>query len=307
MNQLIKAIYDKLLLALAAAVLAASFAWAWQRRAEVAGLRALPVAPVLAAAAYEPAQGLRLPDRKTATWPKASVQSQGGGWLYEVFTPPVIYYNALARSFSVTAPSGSAEGGMPFGLELLDVQLEPYRLQLAGYFGEPGDYLVAFVSPGRPETLLARSGRRFDELGITLQNFEVKKVVVEHHDTWPVYDVAALAVVRDERTGEEVVLDNRRRKLTDTPFAVLRFTAAGAAPRTLHEGDSFVDGGATYRVERIQLDPPEVVIARHSPGLPQPEMRVLRPAGRDGSLAGKGAKPKSFPAPPQTGLATRRP
>lgn len=304
MSQLIKANYDKLLLAFVAAVLAVSSAWMWQHRVDVARLRAQPTAADLAGAAYEPVPGLRLPDVKPAAWPKAPAQSHGSGWLYEVFTPPVIYYNALAKSFTVTPPSHLADGGPAFGLELLDVQLEPYRLQLAGYFGEPGDYLAAFTSPNLPETMLARSGRRFEQLGLTLRSFEVKKVVVAHTDAWPVYDVAALAVLLDEKTGEEVVLDSRARKLTDTPFARLRLTTAGGAPRTLHEGDSFSDETATYRIERIQLDPPEVVVAKQTPGLPLPETRILRPAGQDGGVAGKGVKAKPFPVPPKTGLAT---
>lgn len=74
----------------------------------------------------------------------------------------------------------------------------------------------------------------------------------------------------------------------------------------MHEGDTFADEGATYRIERIQLDPPEVVMARTAPGLPVPEMRVLRPPAQ---LAGKTTKPKPKPLAPQpaAGVATTRP
>ncbi len=305
MSSLVKAHYDKLLLAFAGAVLAASAVWRWTHQEDLAQLRRQPVAIALGGAAYAPAASV-LPESKSAAWPKPAPQSHGEGWLYEVFTPPVIYYNALAKSFAVTPPLNFTDGGgVPFGLELIDVKLEPYRLQLAGYFGEPGDYLAAFISPGQPETLLARSGRRFEQLGLTLKSFEVKKIVVAHTDAWPVYDVAALAVVLDEKSGEEVILDSRARKLTDTPLALLRLSADGAAARTLHEGDSFADETSTYRIERIQLDPPEVVVAKHTPGMPLPETRILRPAGKDAGLAaGKPAKSKVFPAPAQTGLAT---
>ncbi len=303
MSQLIKTNYDKLLVALAAAVLAVSGGWMWSHQPEITRLQHQPVAVDLAGAAYA-LSGLTSPEARPAVWIKPAAQSHGSAWLYEVFTPPVIYYNALARSFTVTPPLNLADGGTPFGLELLEVKLEPYRLQLAGYFGEPGDYLAAFVSPGRPETLLARSGRRFEQLGLTLKSFDVRKLEVANTAARPVYDVAALAVLLDDNTGEEVVLDSRQRKLTDTPLAVLRLSTAGTAPRTLHEGDTFADDAATYRIERIQLDPPEVVVAKQTPGLPLPETRILRPAGKEGGLAAKPAKAQKFPAAPQTGLAT---
>lgn len=303
MNELIKSDYDKLLVALGAALLAVSGGWMWSRQADIARLRRQPVAAELAGAAYA-LSGLKLPETMTVVWSKPAAQSHGSGWLYEVFTPPVIYYNTVARSFTVNPPLNLADGGAPFGLELLDVRLEPYRLQLVGYFGEPGDYLAAFVSPSQPETLLARNGRRFEQLGLTLKSFDVKKVVVGHTDAWPVYDVAALAVLLDEKSGAEVVLDSRARKLTDTPLAVLRLVGDGNMPRTWREGDTFSDDTDTYRIERIQLDPPEVVVARQTPGLPLPETRILRPVGKDGAqLAGQPARAGKFPAPPKTGLA----
>ncbi len=302
MSELIKSNYDKLLVGLGAALLAVSGGWMWLHQGDVTRLRLQPVTADLADAVY-PASSWGLPEAKTAAWPKPAAQSQGSGWLYEVFTPPVIYYNTLAKSFTVTLPMNLAEGGAPFGLELLDVKFVPYRLQLVGYFGEPGDFLAAFVSPNQPETWLARSGRRFDQLGLTLKSFDVRKVVVAHTDAWPVHDVAALAVLFDEKTGTEVVLDSRARKLTDTPFAVLRLVADGSAPRTLHEGDTFADDTGSYRIERIQVDPPEVVVARQTPGLPLPETRILRPVGKVGAQAAGQTPPQKFPAPPKTGLA----
>lgn len=303
MSKPIKSDYDKLLVTLGAALLVVSGGWMWSRQADIARLRHQPVVAEPAGAAYALSR-LELPETKPAVWPKPAAQSPGSGWLYEVFTPPVIYYNTVARSFTVTPPLHLADGGAPFGLELLDVKLEPYRLQLVGYFGAAGDYLAAFVSPNQPETLLARSGRRFEQLGLTLKSFDVKKVIVTHTDAWPVYDVAALAVLLDEKSGAEVVLDSRARKLTDTPLAVLRSVGDGNTAHTWHEGDTFSDDTGTYRIERIQLDPPEVVVARQTSGLPLPETRILRPVGKDGmQLAGKPTKAGKSPALPKTGLA----
>ncbi|MDI1337580.1 MAG: hypothetical protein PSU94_15465 [Lacunisphaera sp.] len=301
MIRLLQIRYDKLLFALAAALAAASCLWLWRQQGDIRRLHALPVAASLAGAAYEPA-GLHLPETKAAAWPKAPAQSHGSGWLYEVFTPPVIYYNTLARSFTVTPPMYPGETNTPFGLELLAVKQEQFRLQLVGYFGAPGDYLAAFTSSRQPETLLARAGRHFEGLGLILKSFDVRKITVVHNDPWPVYDIAALAVLTDEETGADVVLDSRARKFTDTPLAVLQ-ALTGGPRREVREGDTFDDENSTYRIERIQLDPPEVVVARTTSGLPQPETKILHPAAKSGGIAGKATKPKPLSARPARAMA----
>lgn len=239
------------------------------------------------------------------TWRKPSPQSSGPGWVYEVFTPPAVYYNRVARSFSVTPPGTRGEGAAAFGLELLTVRRELFRLQLAGYFGGPDNWLVAFTAPGSPETLLARPGRRFEALGLTLQSFAERKVEVARVAGRPVHEVAAFAVLRDERSGAEVVLDSRAPTFTAASVAVVR-AAPGEARDGLEvrEGDTLTHAGATYRIERIQLDPPEVVVSRLEAGLPVPETVILRPVpAAPGGVAGRR---ELSPTPPPAEAVTRR-
>ncbi|MBI3887397.1 MAG: hypothetical protein HY302_16950 [Opitutae bacterium] len=287
--------YEKLLLGCACALLAAGTTWAWLQQPLLGALRRQAVAAPLSGPPHAPALR-RAPEQTAANWAKPAVQSYGPGWVYEVFTPPVIYYHTVAKTFTVTPPLYFAEGlGPVFGLELLAVKLEAYRLQLVGYFGAPGHYIAAFVSPAVADTFLAREGRRFEGLGLTLKNFTVKKILVEHNDPWPVYDIAAQAVLHDEQTGREVLLDSRARKLTDTPLAVLRLANGTDKPREFREGDTLADESGSYRVERIQLDPPEVVVARTIPGLPLPETKILRPPE------------KSAGSPPEKNIARQSP
>lgn len=283
---------EKIVFGAAVLAVGAGAAWSWREQEVLRRLRAEPAAAQLIDAPYVRAESAP-PRPKTDAWPKPVAQSHGAGWVYEVFTPPVIYYHASARSFTVTPPMFVAEGTAPFGLELLDVTLEPYRLQLVGYIGAPGNYVAAFINPKSPETFLARTGRRFETLGLALKDFGVRKVAVPNDDAWPVYDVAAIAVLVDERTGEEITLDSRHRKLTDTPLALLRL-GSDARPREYREGDIFQDETATYRIDRIQLDPPEVVVARQVAGLPYPETRVLKPAASDRVASKRAAPAKSF-------------
>jgi len=214
-------------------------------------------------------------------------------------TAPVIRREEAPRAAETSAPAPAASRAgeeRPFELELLGVKTEPFPLQLAGYLGEPGDYLVAFRSAGQPETLLARRGHRFAQHGLTLQHFEVRKVAVAHGDTWPVYEVAGFAVLEDEKTGAEVVLDSRR-KLTGPAQAGLRWSP-GNQPQTLKAEELIAQGGASYRIQHIQADPPQVVVVRQAEGLSLPETRRLQPV-RPGSSPGEPtASSATGPVPP---------
>lgn len=307
MSTLIKRHFEKLLLAVAAGAVVVGGWWAWRHQPAVRLVRDEPEQPVFTGAAPAPAgSGAEAPKH---AWARPPAQSAGEGWLYEVFTPPEIYYHAPARTFAVTPPYYAPEATETvFGLELLAVKRVPYRLQLAGYFGKPGDYLAAFVSSEVPQTLLARTGRRFEQLGLTLKSFVVSKIAVESGAPGPVYDIAALAVLHDDETDGEVMLDSREMNLTDTPVAVFQAPDGKGRPRELHEGDTFGDADAIYRIERIQLDPPEVVVARSTPGLPVPETMILHPAeaGAD-HVARRPPRLKSFPSRPATGIANQGP
>ncbi|MDP2138799.1 MAG: hypothetical protein Q8J74_13195 [Candidatus Didemnitutus sp.] len=280
MSALAKIQIERLVFGLAMLGVLASGTWWWRQQPKLRALRHQQ-APVSLSGENYLAAKFRPLDGASAAWASPAAQSHGPGWVYEVFTPPVIYYHAAARSFAVTPPSTSVEGGGVFGLELLDVKWELYRLQLLGYVGEQGDYLAAFVSSRVPQTLLARTGKRFADLGLVLKEFTVRKVKVGDDPAFPAYDIAAVAILQDEATGEVVSLDDRVRKYTNTPLAVLRLDAK-SQPREAREGDVFHDKTATLRIERIQLDPPEVVVARLGAGLTEPEIRVLRPVGGDG-------------------------
>ena len=298
MTALLRHSPEKAGVALALAALASVAVWAGREQTSaLAQLNRETVSSELRGPAYVTGQ-VAAARAVAVQWPKPASQSAGRDWVYEVFTPPVIYYSPLARAFSVTPPVTDA---VAFGFELMAVELEPYRLQLAGYYGNPEELVGAFTSRQLAAPLLGRNGRQFPELGLTLRHLEVRKVPVHPGDAVPAFEVAAIATLFDERAGVEVTLDSRMRKLTDTPLARLRFARERQA-RELRAGDEFSDASATYRVEHVQLDPPEVVITRRVASQPQPETKVLRPAG----LAGPAGPPANRAAPATRDMAARK-
>ena len=74
------------------------------------------------------------------------------------------------------------------------------------------------------------------------------------------------------------MLRSDERSYTDVPLARLRLSAEPRA-KWLREGDELAAGEALYRIERIQLDPPEVIVSRNSAGAALPDIRVLTPVG----------------------------
>jgi hypothetical protein len=217
----LKGSYEKILAALAVAVLGLSLSWTWRQGRQLQTLREEITPGDASASRLHTPAAWGLPALNQVNWAKAPEQSAGTGWRYELFTPPAIYYNPDAHAFAVAAPRHAAPRGAPTADRSAPVAKSGrFRLQLTGYFGTPDNYLVALVSTESGETLLVRAGRRFPELGLTLTSFEVKKVPVEHGEPWPVYEVVGLATLRDEHTGAEIVLNTRARKRSDNSDAV---------------------------------------------------------------------------------------
>jgi hypothetical protein len=297
---------EKTLALLAAAAAVGTATWGWQQQAALRRLRLEHVHADLSGAAYAAAPRLELP-AVAKPWGKPVAQTSGAGWNYELFTPPVVYYHAGARTFTVTPPEYFAETNpATFGLELLAVKREPFRLQLVGYVGGPENYTAAFVSEQLPETLLARVGKRFDQLGLALKSFEIRRIALDPRAAQPIYDVAAVATLHDERSGTEVTLDTRGPKLTDTPLAVLRaVTDPKGEPRVLHQGETFEAGDAMFRIEHIQLDPPEVIVAKQTAGLPFPETRILKLETANATAAASTKAKRFHSTTAQSGVAHR--
>lgn len=268
---------DKLLLASAALLVAASagvFGTLVWRAADLAPVPAPELNPDPYAARIESAE-----TPKPETWNAPSAQSRGREWIFDTFTPPEIFYNSKSRQFTVKPPAAFTEGMEPeeaFGLELVAVRPEPFRLQLIGYVGQEGNWRGTFQNVASGEVFLARSGAPVAKLGLAIESFDVVAQPVALAPGVNSRQRVATAVVRDDRTGQRTTLTHRERALSGTINALV--AAEGqSATREVRQGDVFKSGEATYRVERVQLTPPQVELVKESPKLSQPDRRVLTP------------------------------
>jgi hypothetical protein len=277
---------EKILLAVALAGAVASgatFGALGRRPARAPGGPAAPV--TLSAAPYQPtAPGA--PVVTTGRWPPPVAQARGREWIYDAFTPPEIFYNARTKQFTVKPPAGAIteEPAEPFGLELVGVRPEPFRLQLIGYAGGAGDWRGTFQNQVTGEVFLAAAGRRVPDLGLTITSLDVRPVAVALPQSMTTRQKVATAVVHDERTRRDVTLTHRARQFTGA-FAALVAAAGEPATREIREREEFKLGAAAYRVEKIELVPPRLEVTKESPTLAQPDRRTLRPRDTDAAAA----------------------
>jgi hypothetical protein len=273
---------DKVLLGSAALVVVASAivfgGLAWRRSPE----SGVPVATVELAEAEYVATVQVIPPAKTRAWTAPAPQSRGREWLYDVFTPPEIFFNARTRQFTVRPPSSLVDEELEeaFGLDLIAVQPEPFRLQLIGYVGEEGNWRGMFENLLSREVLLAGAGHRLPNLALSIKNLEVRPHPIALAESMTTRQRVATAVVYDERAGHDVTITHRERHFTGTVSAFV--AAAGqAATREVRAGESFKLGDATFTVERVQLSPPAIEVTRQSPHRSQPDRRVITPREAD--------------------------
>jgi hypothetical protein len=277
---------EKILLAASFALAVASAALfgalAWRNTRAPRG----PAARVqLADTPYAPTVG-EPPVVKTDIWNQPVAQSRGRDWVYDTFTPPEIFYNARSKHFTVKPPLGASDDAPeePFGLELVSVRPEPFRLQLIGYAGGEGDWRGTFENLVSGEVFLAAAGRRVPNLALSIKRLDVQPVEIKIPESMTTRQRVATAVVHDERSGRDVTLTHRERHFTGG-FSAFVAAPGDSATRELREGETFNVGDASYRIEKIQLAPPGVEVTKESPTLTQPDRRTLIPREADESAA----------------------
>ncbi|MEO6876169.1 MAG: hypothetical protein ABI222_15235, partial [Opitutaceae bacterium] len=101
-------------------------------------------------------------------------------------------------------------------------------------------------------------GRAIPTLGLVITGFTVEHRSVPLGESMSSIQKVAQAEVRDEQTGQVIALKAGELSLTDELSAVLTTDDDVESPRELRTGEEFSSADYTYRVERLQLEPPSV-------------------------------------------------
>lgn len=221
-----------------------------------AGLAALlrttpPPLPAAPAEIYPPEpRAAAVPAAATASWNEPPSQSAGPEWLFEVFSPPIIYFNPERNAFDVTPPRRTPPP-RPFALSPARFERGLYRLQYAAHAGSEGRYIVELRDEESDAWLRGRVGEHVEEGGFRILDFSVESIRVPGADageTAYVVEVVRLEIF-DERANETVVLTREPRY--EDSWKLIAGTPDGTV--ALNEGGQWRDGDAVYTVE--SMDP----------------------------------------------------
>lgn len=196
-------------------------------------------------------------------WREPDPPSDDPTGVADLFTPPTLFRDARTGRLSTTPPqpAGLEPDHAGFGLELVAVWREPFRLQLVGYVGETGSHLGIFERTDTGAIRLARGGGPFDDLELQLLRFEVRREMDAAPGRTPLTGRVAVAEVLDRRTGEVVSLSSRRRRETGPLRGRVRVTATGET-HDLAVGARLSAAGADYRLVALHESPPAAEVSR---------------------------------------------
>lgn len=224
---------------------------------------------------------------KSISWAPPQSQSRGEDWVFDVFTPPVLYYNPASREFTVTSPETtnlkSKDPWTEFEIELVEVRQRPYRLQLVGYAGEEGNYMAYFEFLNTNELLLAKSGKMLVEAGVKVLSFEVKQMEVEQEGSMPVFEKVGVARLLDYETNEEVYLTNLETKMFSDLEAKVRSNEDGDV-YVVREGSQVELADSSYVIGALSDSPPEAMVTKISIDGGKRLSKLLKPSATDDLL-----------------------
>lgn len=242
-----------------------------------------------------------VPAVSEANWKPAASQSRGDDWVFDVFTPPVIYYDPNSREFAVTPPSLQVVDAVDmkwtaFNIELLEVRQRPYKLQLVGYAGSAGSYLVYFENTATGAIVLLREGQEDAALGVRLTSFQEQKVETSKDGETTVVQNVGVARVADYASGQEVSLTNLETKMFSDLEAKVRVLPEGIL-RNVQVGSRLDLENGDYLIEDLSAQPQEAIITKISKDGARQFNRTLTPV-KQAELQPSGKNPVESPKSP---------
>lgn len=230
-----------------------------------------------------PASRGRGDDRK---WEVPESQARGPEWFYELFTPPTIYRSPGSDEFLASLPATKIprpERHHP-NFDLLETCPALFRLQLVGFAGEAGNFFGLFENTVTTEHFLAGAGQAVPALGLKIERFRViRERDWNPEETITSAGVVAEALVRDEASGDAIVLTDRERLYHGEPSAIIGIRGVAGERFTLRRNEAFEHQGVRYRLRDVRLSPPMVELVAESPGETDSEAWTLTLPSESGS------------------------
>jgi hypothetical protein len=208
-------------------------------------------------------------------WAPPRSPSRGASWVFEVFTPPEITFDPRSNQFAVQPPVSveNVPVPAPFGLELLSVRREPFRVRLIGDVGAGPNRRGVFEDRVTGEVFLAGNGAPLSGLGLEVARVELQREPLEAGVGARAWQPRPEAWVRQVDSGEETHL-----RVGEVGLANALVATVEANQRERHElraGEDLVGDAVIYRVEEISLEPISVTVTREVASTGISERRTL--------------------------------
>ncbi len=225
-----------------------------------------------------------------APWPEPRAQSRGREWLYDLFTPPAIFWDPRGPTLRAVASAERVAAGpaeVPPDLELLQVRRGVFRVQLVGYAGGPDGLRGIFADTTSGETAVGRCGERLAGPQVTVRRLRLERRQTEANGDTAERETAAIAVVVEDGADREIELTTRGPCLAGAPVGLFGSRRVREFRREARAGESFTVNGASYWVEQIDLRPPQAVVACAPGAGTGPPIRtvIARSPPADGAIA----------------------
>lgn len=204
------------------------------------------------------------------------VSQDGGDWVFDIFTPPVIYYDEATQTFTVKSPYDRDNGAED--LRLIEIARQPYRLQLASYAGVEGNYVVTLLDRESGADVFCAPGEKLPGLDVSLREFKVKRVVPEglEANQTEVFDWIGEAIIDDHRSGESFTLLSGQVTFGNDLLCVLQLPSGSTV--SLGLGQSWIDQTIKYTLTHIDNQQQKVTLQESSLDGSDKRIKILQPS-----------------------------
>ncbi len=228
-------------------------------------------------------------------WGQPSPQG-GPNWIFDIFTPPVIYYNDATRTFTVIPPFPHANPvDSRFELKLVQVQPVPYRFQLVSYAGAKGNYVLTLEDLVSGKDIFCAPNELLSDYGLEILNFVENRVIASsvREGTTEAFDLVGEALIKDQRSGEQYSLRHNQITFTDQPKAMFETTTGGSIQ--LGAGEAWSSPTATYSIQSIDLEQQSVSVEKSLPDVSDKVVKVLHASNNRSDLSNRHARKSELP------------
>jgi|GEM_PF-5274111 len=216
---------------------------------------------------------------KALVWQEPVAQDAEGLWEYDIFTPPKIWWDPDTQELVAQSPYTGPVTPKYFGVYLVGIQRELYRIQFDAYFGGMGDpntALIQFYDRERDETCRGRVGAVFEENDFKILACTNKREKLPGGIRATITRITIL----DTRTNREIELNSEGKHYIEGDFSIEFATTAKpyGAEQTFvlkQVGDRFQIDGDTFILKNFDFDNQSATLEKLSPHEGESDVRTL--------------------------------